>query len=303
MTREEIRTALTGPMASLRTPFQRDGRIDYGGVRSVIDFSMQAGSRVTLITAGDSHLICMSDSEIAELTRVAVEHTAGRAMVVAADWEFGTGQAVEFAITCKAMGVDVYMVRPPDWAASATAEGLVNHYTAVAQHIPVMMVTNVFQDRGMPFGLQVIQAVRDRVDQVVALKEDLSPDFARQVCLSVRDRWAMFSGGGLRNHLNLWPYGCVGFMDRFMNFKPEVSHRYWQALQRNDLAAAVSVIRDVELPLETFLNGFPGGRDAAIHGLMEIYGICGRWRRPPYHSLTDHEMEKLRGFVREMGLL
>ncbi len=29
---------------------------------------------------------------------------------------------------------------------------------------------------------------------------------------------------------------------------------------------------------------------------MSIFGIAGRWRRPPYHSLDDAEMERLREF-------
>ena len=88
-----------------------------------------------------------------------------------------------------------------------------------------------------------------------------------------------------------------------MNFKPQVSLRYWKALCDGDLAAARAVIRDVEIPLENFMDALPGGRDAAIHGLLEIYGIAGRWRRPPYRSLTDEELKRLESRVREMGLL
>jgi hypothetical protein len=33
------------------------------------------------------------------------------------------------------------------------------------------------------------------------------------------------------------------------------------------------------------------------HGAQEIFGIAGRWRRGPYHSLSDAEMEQLRGFL------
>lgn len=106
-----------------------------------------------------------------------------------------------------------------------------------------------------------------------------------------------------RNHLSLLPFGCDGFMDRFMSFQPRVSLDYWEAVQKGDTGKAVSVIRDIEVPLELFLNSFPGGRDAAIHGLFEVFGIAGRWRRSPYHSLSDAEMRRLGKFVKEMGLL
>jgi hypothetical protein len=47
---------------------------------------------------------------------------------------------------------------------------------------------------------------------------------------------------------------------------------------------------------------FPGGRDAVVHGLLELADIAGRWRCAPYHSLTDQEMGKLKRFVEETHL-
>ncbi|MBI4025349.1 MAG: hypothetical protein HY360_10250 [Verrucomicrobia bacterium] len=44
------------------------------------------------------------------------------------------------------------------------------------------------------------------------------------------------------------------------------------------------------------------GLIASMHGLFELAGIAGRWRRPPYHSLTDPEMTRLKAFVKRMKL-
>lgn len=300
---DEVRAALTGPLMSIRTSFNRDGSVDYAGVKRMVDFAIEAGSRTSLLTAGDSHYQLLSDAEMAELSQVVTEHTAGRAMVVACDWDFATPQAVDFARFLKDIGADIYMVRPPDWANSSLPQGLVDHYAAVADVMPVMVVTNIFKERSVGWSMDVLAKVRDTVPNVLAIKEDLTNDFARRMCMLVHDKWAVFAGGGLRNHLNMHPYGCDGFMDRFMNFKPAVSYRYWNAVREGDTAEAVKVIDEIELPLELFMDSFPGGRDAAIHGLLEIYGIAGRWRRAPYHSLTDAEMKKLEAKVREMGLL
>jgi hypothetical protein len=46
-----------------------------------------------------------------------------------------------------------------------------------------------------------------------------------------------------------------------------------------------------------------GSFDAGIHGLSEIVGNHGRWRRRPYHSLTDAQMEDLRSVVQSLGVL
>src|SRR5688500_14752521 len=118
ISREEVRKALTGPIGSVRTPFTRDGSIDFDGLRNTIDFNINAGSKTVLLTAGDSHYFILSDREMAEVTKVAAEHTAGRAMLVAADRYYGTSHAVEFAQYVRALGADVLMVMPPDWGQS-----------------------------------------------------------------------------------------------------------------------------------------------------------------------------------------
>ena len=53
--RDRVREALTGPIASVHTPFNEDGSIDFDGLRRSIDFDIAAGSRTVLLTAGDSH--------------------------------------------------------------------------------------------------------------------------------------------------------------------------------------------------------------------------------------------------------
>ena len=41
---------------------------------------------------------------------------------------------------------------------------------------------------------------------------------------------------------------------------------------------------------------------AAIQGMYEVAGLGSRWRRSPYSSLTDAQMEILRQFLAERGL-
>ena len=298
-----VRDCLTGPIASIRTPFQRDGAIDCDGLRRAIDFNIAAGSRTMLLTAGDSHYFALSDDEIAEVTRVTVAHTARRAMVVAADRHFNTLQAVAFARFCRETGADVLMVMPPDWAASGTPETLAAHYAAVAVHIPVMLVTNVFIPRGEAFGLQTAERTLATVPNVVAVKDDMCGVFARKLALLAHDCWAVFAGGQKQNHLNMHPYGCDGYLSTFVTFRPEIARRYWAAIQGNDLPTAVEVIRDYDLPFFKLVMGVPGGFDAGIHAVLELAGVCQRWRRPPYYSLNDEEMERLGSALRQAGIL
>ena len=299
---QEIRQALTGPISSISTPFLKTGEIDYPGLRKFIDVSIEGGSKTILLTAGDSHYICMSDDEIAEVTKVACSHTAGRAMVVAADRYYSTARAIAFATFARAQGADVYMSLPPDWGGSGTSETLADHYVELAEHTPLMIVTGPFISRGSDFGLKTIELALAKSKNVVAVKDDFCGEFARRLCLKFHDRCALFAGGMKENHMNMYPYGVDGYMSTFISIAPAVANRYWKAIERKDLATAVKIIKEIDNPLFEYVGKLPGGFDAGMHGVRELYGVGTRWRRKPYYSLSDAEMEGLRAFLATLDI-
>lgn len=294
---------LSGPIPTLRTPYLRDGRIDYASLRRMIDFDIDAGAKALVLTAGDSHYEAMSDAQISDVTKTVAERLDGRAAFVAADRCFDTRQAVEFAIWCRELGVDVLMVKPPDWARSCTPETLAEHYAAVARELPVMLVTNVFIPRGHAFGMDTIARTLDACDRVVAIKDDMGARFAQELAARFSDRCAIWAGGRKQNHLNMAPLGAHGYLSTFLTFQPEVAHRYWDAWQSGHIDQAADVVRTVDIPFFNLACSMRGGFDAAIHGVMEIFGLAERWRPKPYVSLSDAEMDDLKNGLNSLGLI
>jgi 4-hydroxy-tetrahydrodipicolinate synthase len=299
----EVRAALSGPWPSVRTPFTCRGEIDFDALRRNIDLVIQAKAKAVVLTWGDSLYSVLSDDEIAQLTKTLVQYVNRHALVVAATGTWWTGKAVDFAKYCVEIGADMLMVLPPDWAHSTTVDTLVAHYRAVTEHIPVMLVTNYLGPRGVGFGLELCRRLYDEVPGVVALKDDLGGEFIRKVSLMTHDRWALSAGGQKQNHLLMLPYGVDGYLSTFMNFKPEIAWRYWKAIEVQDLRAARDIIRDYDMPLFDFLVKSEGSFDAALHGVYELYGLAKRYRRPPYYTLTDKQMEDLAQFLHKAKIL
>jgi 4-hydroxy-tetrahydrodipicolinate synthase len=289
---QELRTLLTGPVMSVHTPFTREGAIDYDSLRGLVDRGIDAGSTTMLLTYGDSLYSLLTDDEVADVTRVVAEQTAGRAAVVAADRIWWTGKTVDFARYAREVGADLLMVLPPDWAGSCTADSFVAHYAAAAAEIPVMVVTNAFS-RSQEMGLEVLRRLRDDVPGVIAIKDDLVGVFARKMAILLRGHWSIISGGQKQNHFDLIHYGCDGYLSTFVTFAPHVTQTYWQAVQTEDWVEAARIIREYDIPYFDYVLGVIGGFDAALHGTFEHFGLSQRWRRPPYHSLTDEQMEQL----------
>jgi len=299
----EVRYHLTGPVVSLHTPFDREGSVDYEGTRVFIDAALAGGTRTVMLTAGDSHYDILSDDEIGEMTRVTVRHTAGRAMVLAADRCYGTRRALMFAEFARETGADMIMCLPPDWACSCTPESLAEHYARVAEILPVMIVTNRFIPRGEAFGLETLERALDVSSDVLAVKDDMCGVFAQKMCAAFVDRCAIISGGQKRNHLNMHHFGCDGYLSTFVPFQTDITRRYWSAIQGNDYGMAATIIAEQDGPFFDYVVGQTGNFDACIHGMLELNGIASRFRRKPYYTLDDTEMECLKARLQELDLL
>ena len=88
-----------------------------------------------------------------------------------------------------------------------------------------------------------------------------------------------------------------------MLLKPQISHAYWRAITTNNQPEIRRIIRDYDNPFFDLVMGLPGGFNAGIQACLELKGIAKRWRRKPYYSLTDSEMERLSEGMKKLGIL
>ena len=297
------RQPLNSPIPSIRTPFLESGEVDYAGLREMVEFCITSGAQALMLTAGDSHYLCLSDAEIDEVTRVTCEQTKGRAYIICADRNHGTAAACDLARRFLKLGADLFMSMPCDWAGSTTTDSLALHYKMIGEIMPVMIVTNIFIPRGVAFGLAAVKKTLDAGANVVALKDDMAGVFIERLCLNEHERIAIVAGGTKQLHLHMSPFGVDGYLSTMATYRPDIAQRYWAAMQSNNLAEAREIVRTIDQPFFEHIMGYAGGFDACMYALAEVRGLAGRWRRAPYHALTDEEMERFRGFLAEKGLL
>ena len=157
---------------------------------------------------------------------------------------------------------------------------------------------------GVQGALDTVERLLAEVPGVLGFKEDFSPDFARGACAKAHGKWVIFAGGQKQTHMDMLPYGCDGYMSTFIKFKPDVAHAYWSAIEEQKTDAAVDIIARYDMPFFQYsYSTFPAGGDAAQHAVLELAGICGRWRRNPLPDLSDEEMERLKAFLTDGDML
>lgn len=143
------------------TPFHEDGAVDGEGMKRVLDCMIDQGVDGICILANFSEQFLISDAEREALTRLSLEHVAGRVPVIVTISHFATPIVVERARFAKELGADIVMMMPPYHGAllKGTAEQTFEQFRAVGEvGIPIMLQDAPLSGVDLPVPLLVRMA-------------------------------------------------------------------------------------------------------------------------------------------------
>lgn len=95
------------------TAFHTDGTLDLDGNRRILDCMIDQGVDGLCILANYSEQFLLSDAERETLTRLSLEHVAGRVPVIVTISHFATDIVVSRAKYAKTLGADIVMMMAP----------------------------------------------------------------------------------------------------------------------------------------------------------------------------------------------
>lgn len=143
------------------TPFHDDGTLDLDGMKRVLDCLIDQGADGICILANFSEQFLLSDAEREVLTRLCLDHVAGRVPVIVTISHFATPIAVERARFAKSLGAGMVMMMPPYHGAllKGTAEQTFEQFRAVGEvGIPIMVQDAPLSGVDLPVSLLVRMA-------------------------------------------------------------------------------------------------------------------------------------------------
>lgn len=143
------------------TPFHADGTLDLQGMKRVLDCLIDQGADGICVLANFSEQFLLSDAERETLTRLCLEHVAGRVPVIVTISHFATQIAVERARFAKSLGADIVMMMPPYHGAllKGTPDQTFEQFAAVGEvGIPIMVQDAPLSGVDLPVPLLVRMA-------------------------------------------------------------------------------------------------------------------------------------------------
>lgn len=284
---QEFKQRLRGPIVSIPTPFTSDFKVDYEGTRRIIGRSLAHGIHTFELTFGDSQYRNLAYDEIKDLAAVVADAAGGRSMVIIGSGPWWTGQTVDFARHAQRSGATALEVMLPD---NGDEDGYVRHFQEVAKstRLPLVLRGNL----PVPLLERLVQ-----IDSVVAMKQDVSQSYFIETLIHFGGRLNSYSGGSFEWFVTGQPYGAAAYFDTYSTFAPEISVRFWKAVQSNDMAAERDIVEKYDHPLISHQYS-----DSFWHAALEHFGVAGRYLRPPQHTYNDQEMKKVSAFFDQLGL-
>ena len=296
---EELKSALANPIISLRTFFTREGRQDLESVRSTVEFAICNDFKVLLLTSGDSSYELQSEEEIRALAQAVIEQAAGRAtIVVGTAYHWWRNQIVDFARYVENLGADGVMVLRPEASLGDSPDfenPVFEMYQAVAEAVDCGLVLN-----GV-FSMRLLKRLAE-IPNIIGLKEDAGDPWCHDALYAVGKKLAVVGGGQKWRLLYGMLWGMVGYLSTYGLLAPQVTHRFWDAVQRKDLFTAAQIVDAYDNPFFQYAIGHPKGYHPVLQATMEVFGRGPRWMRPPQPSLNDREMDELRAIFDQIGL-
>ena len=289
-------TIFTGMATAIVTPMFPDRSIDYEALGRFIEFQIGSGINALVVmgTTGENATIEPEDQK--KVIAYTVEHVAGRVPVVAGTGTNNTEHVLKNTRNACQVGADAILVVTPYYN-KATQNGLIAHFTAVADETTVPMILyNVPGRTGCNLLPKTVAKLAGHPN-IAAIKE-ATGSLAQMIEIMrlCGDKIDVYSGeDGLT--VPMMAMGAKGTISVLSNVAPRQSVAMTDACLRGDYAAAAKMQCDL-LPLINALfsevNPIPAKAATAAMG----FGADA-----PRMHLTPMEDENRTVLFGEMGKL
>jgi len=293
-----VRTKFTGLGTALVTPFTKSGEMDEKAVRRLGRRQIDNGTHflVPAGTTGENPTLDLA--ERIRMVEILVDEAGGEAPVLAGAGGYNTKEIVHLAKAMQKAGADGLLSVAPYYN-KPTQEGIVQHFTAIADATPLpIVVYNIPGRTGV--NIEVPTFVRlAAIPTIIGVKE--ASGSLSQMCDIIRalpPDFITLSGDDALT-LPLMAVGGRGVISVVSNEIPQEMAQMVEAAERNDFAAARAIHnRIIGLMQINFVEANPGPVKAA----MAAMGLLEEAYRLPMVPPKPESKAKIEAVLKALGL-
>lgn len=280
-----------GSGVALVTPFTESGEVDYGKLKELVEFHIANHTDAIIICGTTGEASTLSHEEHLAVIKACVEYVDHRIPVIAGTGSNCTGTAIYLSTEAESYGVDGLLLVTPYYN-KATQNGLIAHFTAVAEavHIPIILY-NVPSRTGCNILPETAVTLAKNVKNIVGIKE-ASGNIAQVIKLArLADGCIDIYSGNDDQVLPLLSLGGKGVISVAANIIPHDVHDMCQKFFDGDIAGCREIqfkMLDLCSALFCEVNPIP------VKKAVELMGLCGGTLRMPLSEMEPANVVKLR---------
>lgn len=281
-----------GVATALITPFA-DGRPDYDALSRIIEQQHEAGISALVVAGTTGEASTLTYREHRELVGFVAQ--ASPLPVIAGVGSNCTQRSVELALSAADAEADALMAVTPYYN-KATPEGLIRHFTAIADATPLPLILyNVPSRTGVNLSPQLCEALSEH-PRIVGIKEASGSIAAcAEIIGRCGRRLALYSGNDDMT-VPVLSLGGAGVVSVVSNVLPRRMVGMYEAFRSGDFARAAAE----QTALLPFIKAmFSHVNPVPVKCVMAQLGLCREEYRLPLCPLNDTDRAVLLSAVKD----
>lgn len=280
-----IDPVFTGVCTALVTPFLGKN-INYPMLEQLLRRQIEAHIPAVVLCGTTGESATLSDMEKIEMFRRGKAYVGNNCKIIAGTGSNCTEHAVALSKAAEAVGADALLVVSPYYN-KANADGLVEHYTAIAHNVCIPIILyNVPTRTGVDIPVSVYKQLSS-ISNIAGVKE-ASADITKiaKIKSECPEHFAVWSGNDDQT-LPIMALGGQGVISVLSNVLPEEMQVLMQCIQTGNYREA-ALLQENLLPYMNLM--FCDVNPIPVKAAMKLIGFdCGGYRLP----LTELSTEKL----------
>lgn len=291
-----------GAGVAIVTPMNEDGSVNFDKLGEIIDYQIDNKTDCIIICGTTGEASTLTHEEHLECIKFAVERTNKRIPVVAGTGSNCTETAIYLSKEAEKYGADGLLVVSPYYN-KATQNGLVNHFTAIANEVNIPIILyNVPGRTGCNILPETVIEIAKKAKNVVAIKE-ASGNISQVAKLSSLIKkenidFNIYSGND-DQIVPVLSLGGIGVISVLSNVAPEDTHEMVASYLAGDTAKSL----DLQLKSLDLINAlFCEVNPIPVKAAMNLMGFEVGGLRMPLSTIEDKNNEKLKAAMIAYGL-
>ena len=290
---------IRGIIPPMVTPFREDDSVDFEAFRGEVDHLIGLGVHGLAVggSTGEGHTL--SDEESLELTRAAIDVSAGRVPIIAGIIVDSTQQAVKRGKALKGVDVAALQITPVHYLFTPDEQAMYDFYSGIASEvgIPIIIYNVVPWAYATP---SLLTKMISEIDEVIGVKQSSGDMHAlAELMILLGDKGLVMAAVDdlLYPCFSLGSHAAIAAI---LTAAPELCLTLWNAVQEGRSVDA----RDAhEKLLRIWLTISAPNLPARVKAAMDLQGRSGCLSRSPMPMPSKDEVAGIRAALIEAEVL